>query len=495
MATIKNIDGYPFEKLSAEEEKNYLKDIFYKQQYYDPLLNTVEEGVSRFILGQRGQGKSATILHLLEDLKNRHILPILIDRYSGFPEKDNENYFLHEIIQSLTTKISEHINHNRKDFKKLSDKQKQQIRFFIEVLYDPICSRESISESESIKSKEKKNIYKKRFNKYVLGWLNSILSACVSCIKDSITKYGYDIDFTPVAKDYISGFEIDSFEKLSRNEIVLWDKNKLLDVIENLRNIAIKLGYKSIAIMFDKIDETDFMTDVTKIATFMHDILADTQLLYTEKIAIIVSIWSDVKQELINAGIRFDKFKEVDIRWKNEELEKLINKRLLHFSKDKDNAVSLDSLVPNTIEKNKILELADHSPRSLLNLLGCILYEEQQDPGIQIISFSEEALRKGYKTYCIKFDYTSAQSSRIGQNDLYNWINRLLQFRKINFTLDEYKDVFAKNQKTGKKHIETMTKFHLIKNASIPDEKGNPIYEIEDPRIRYLISIGEQSLS
>ena len=78
---------------------------------------------------------------------------------------------------------------------------------------------------------------------------------------------------------------------------------------------------------------------------------------------------------------------------------------------------------------------------------------------------------------------------------MYNWINRLLQFRKINFTLDEYKDVFAKNQKTGKKHIETMTKFHLIKNASIPDEKGNPIYEIEDPRIRYLISIGEQSLS
>ena len=77
MAKLCNINGYPFAKLSAEEERAYIKDIFYKQQYYDSLLDLAESGASRFILGQRGQGKSATIIHLFDDMKNLNVLPIL----------------------------------------------------------------------------------------------------------------------------------------------------------------------------------------------------------------------------------------------------------------------------------------------------------------------------------------------------------------------------------------------------------------------------------
>ena len=66
MATLKNINGFPFARLSAEEERSYLKEIFFKQRYYDSLVNLAEASASRFILGQRGIGKSATILHLFE---------------------------------------------------------------------------------------------------------------------------------------------------------------------------------------------------------------------------------------------------------------------------------------------------------------------------------------------------------------------------------------------------------------------------------------------
>lgn len=68
MAKLINVKSAPFAQLSAEEERGYLKEIFYKQPCYEILVNLTEASASRFVLGQRGQGKSATILHLLDDI-------------------------------------------------------------------------------------------------------------------------------------------------------------------------------------------------------------------------------------------------------------------------------------------------------------------------------------------------------------------------------------------------------------------------------------------
>lgn len=46
-----------------------------------------------------------------------------------------------------------------------------------------------------------------------------------------------------------------------------------------------------------------------------------------EGLSIVFSIWSDAKRSLKNkAGVRFDKFEDINIEWSNHELEKLINK-------------------------------------------------------------------------------------------------------------------------------------------------------------------------
>lgn len=76
-------------------------------------------------------------------------------------------------------------------------------------------------------------------------------------------------------------------------------------------------------------------SDVDKVADFMVDFLADTEFLYTRDLSIVISLWSEVKNKLNTKNIRFDKFKEIDIRWKNEELVKLLNKRLYYYSDNK----------------------------------------------------------------------------------------------------------------------------------------------------------------
>lgn len=118
--------------------------------------------------------------------------------------------------------------------------------------------------------------------------------------------------------------------------------------------------------MFDKIDEfAAINADVNKVAEFTLQILTDTDLLYTNKLSIVFSLWSEVKRTLNGRGVRFDKFQDIDISWRDEELEHIIDKRLLFYSINKKAPVTLKSLIPFENDRKTILSLAGGSPRSL----------------------------------------------------------------------------------------------------------------------------------
>lgn len=490
MAKIDNIKGEPFARLSAEEEKSYIGDIFYKQQYYSTLIDLTGASVSRFILGQRGQGKTATILHMMEDMKVKGVLPILVDRYDGFPLQQNKNYFLYIMVQKLTFKIALRLMEKRNLRKNLTKNQQEQLAFFVEAFYEPECAEECVATAKNIEDKKRRNKIKKFINDH-LSFLNRIIGMVVKVGADLIKSHaGLDVDISNVGGDYIQGFEIESFNGLSREDIVAWDSSKLVKVLKSLTNIAISCDYHSIVFLFDKIDELpEVHSDINKVNSFIIDLLTDTELLYSDYISIVVSLWSEAKNSLNKSGVRFDKFKEVDLRWRNSELIELMDKRLLYFSIDKINPVTFELLVPDSNERNKIMELADGSPRSFISLLGYILAEEESDR--LVASFSSDALSKGCLMFCKKFDYISAQPSRTGKgSDLQTWITRLLRLKLTQFTLGQYCVFFNIKQKTGGNHIDTLIKYNLIRDTMLPMDDGAILYEVVDPRIRHLISRG-----
>lgn len=494
MNKLLNIKGDPFAKLSAEEEREYLTKIFYKQRYYDSLLSLAEASVSRFVLGQRGQGKSATILHLFEDMKSSGYLPILIDRYDGYPLQDNKNYFLYSMIQALTFKIAKSLMDYPYKKKSLNAAQKVHLAFFIEAFYDKETAEECIYQASNIRNKRFFNRLKIWINNN-LSFLNGVLDISLKVGAELIKSVlGMDnTDTTGMRNDLIRELAIEEYHSLSMSEIVQWETSKLIKVLNNLIEITCAMNYKSVVVMFDKIDEVPGINaDIEKVTTFMYDFLTDNNLLYTPKLSIVVSLWSEVKKSLNKRGVRFDKFKEIDIRWTNEELIEMMNKRLLYYSLDKRNPVTLNSLVPDKNHLDIILELADRSPRSLINLLGYILYEEQSD---NIEEFSVDALTKGYMTYSRKFDYVSAQPSRTGKgSDLTSWITRLLRIKLSQFTLEQYMTHFNIKKNIGQKHIETLIQFNLIRDSLYQTDSGDIKYDVCDPRIRYLINRGIQDL-
>lgn len=89
----------PFSRFSAEEETDYIDNIFSPPKYYQTIYSDIFAGTSRFILGGRGIGKSALMFKLKNKLDSRACLTILIDQYDNIPETENEKQLLIEILK------------------------------------------------------------------------------------------------------------------------------------------------------------------------------------------------------------------------------------------------------------------------------------------------------------------------------------------------------------------------------------------------------------
>ena len=290
---------------------------------------------------------------------------------------------------------------------------------------------------------------------------------------------------------------INEINSLSMKEVVDKGNDKLLSMLKLLVNIAISLKYESIVVLFDKIDEfAEINADINRVAEFTLHILTDTDLLYTNKLSIVFSLWSEVKRTLNNRGVRFDKFQDIDISWRDEELENIIDKRLNYYSLNKAVPVTLKSLIPFDNDRKTILSLAGGSPRSLISLMSRLYDEEMGNDAVNgdVVSFSSTTISKGLVEFCRRFDYESLQPSKVSdKNNYYNWLNKVLLMKKPYFTISEICSVFNLKITTARTYVSQMEKLGIIS----PDASGgdDTIYRTIDPRICYLMSRGISNLS
>lgn len=485
--SIKNIKNHPFSNFSAEEEKKFLKDIFFEPNYYRELHDVIIDGSSRLLIGQRGFGKSATIYSLIRDLPNQNVLPILIHKYDGIPIENNESHFLCVILKNITNEIAKFLFTNKDGRRKLTDYQKDKLSFFIQLFYDSSTSSYYIEKAKEIKKIKRCIWILSLFNKN-LKVINTILN-CAQSFTSTLLRESLQIPIvdnsTEIVKSFLHEVKVPKIESVKWNEIVSLSIGTLKEYMKILVDITTTIGFNSIAVMFDGIDEYSLVSsDTITVTKFTGNILKDTELLYTDNLSIVFSLWSEVKYALNSNGVRFDKFPEIHIDWTNSELESLIDKRLLHFSKDKYNPVTLKQLVVDTMSKNQILELANKSPRSLIDLLHKISYKETREC---VDSFGTEAIADGIMDYCKSFDYISLCPLDY-KDDFRNWLNRLLSIRLCDFSIEQMTTSLKIKSNTAQTYISEFKKRGLL--ALSEDIEGNNIYKIVDPRLRYIVSKG-----
>jgi Cdc6-like AAA superfamily ATPase len=477
----------PFSKRSSEQELEFLEDIFYEPNYYKTLTNDLSTGDSRFIIGQRGHGKTSIINKLVEDLeKETDLFVVMIDRFDSIPIKTNETAFLILILKTLVTKLSVFLQKNKQLLKSLNQVDKEKLAVFIRLFFSSMSREEFDNIYNNIHKVKTKNRFIKFFNKWGLVPANTITSTAISISSNFVKQsLGLDnIDSPNVYKEYFGTIKEINYDKI---HIKSQDcsKENLKKMMDEVLQIIKKLNFKSTIVLFDKIDEyQELNQDIEKIGTFTSELLTDTELLLNANLAIGFSLWSELRSEL-SGTVRFDKFGFIDVRWKSKDLKPLIDKRVNYFSLDGNKV--LDDLFPDENDRNELIKLANKSPRDLISLLGSI-YQEQANNNQNVSYFDDHSISSGMVSFCSNYDYDSLYPWKAGRNkEIKAMINRILAVKLNRFTSRDLTRAFNQNNSQSEGQIKLMKSYKLIREDDILGPNSVKIYEVIDPKVEFLV--------
>ena len=476
----------PFEKSTAEEELEYLENVYIKPRYYDSLVDELSKGNSRIVFGERGIGKTALMYNLFDELENKNSFTIFIDSFDDIPIKLNDTELLVVTISRIVKELSLTLLATPIKVKKLSKTEKEKLGFFVHMFFKSMSKSEYESAYCKVKGVETKNIVKNIYNKFLVGLLNRTLSGVVSILSDTVNKsLGLpNVQSTEIYKAYFPELKID---KVKEVELKNYKYSELKLILDDLTGIIQKLGWNNIVILFDKIDEFKKLNgDVTKIVAFIKDILLDTNLVYYKDVSFAFFLWSRIRIELNQENVRYDKYRPKNIDWTLEDLKTILNKRLQYFSID-ETKYSFDDLFENQSDGDKVLRCANRTPRDLITLLGKI-YDEQSHTKIEVKYFSSKSVRDGIDKFLIDYDFNSIYPKQKGvQITGISLIEKIKRLGKTEFTISDLAASTKQGVQTARSHIGLMLKYGIVIEIPNPTDGRSNIYQVKDPVVKSII--------
>jgi hypothetical protein len=477
----------PFSKFSAEEEKDYLTSIYMKPRYYNTLLNDLSNGTSRFIFGQRGSGKSALIIELDKELMKNNAFSLIIDSYDDIPLKENDSNLILLIIKKLIKSYVIYLSKNNFLLKNLNKSDKEKLSLIVKDFYKSLSRREFENAYNQITKYKTRNFFRNIYNNIINKPLNVAVSTGLEIGSDFIRKSFNlpEVNTSSFYKNYFPAIDIEKIPDEKKHDYFIEKYDLLKDILLDLVDIIGKSGFKSVVIFFDKIDEFKKLEGkISKIVQFTEEILKDTNLLYFNNLSIVFSIWTEVKSELNARGVRFDKFKPVDITWTNNDLKQILQNRLDHFAINKPFKIN-KLLTENKIDN--IIDIAYKSPRDLIRLLSTI-YDEQENDNPNSKILDDKNIEKGILNFCKNYDYYSIFPSKKGtKEDIISIVNRILKVGRITFRATDLATAYKFSSQSANSYIKIMKSYALIKDVD-ESSSGPREFNVIDPKLKYLIN-------
>lgn len=479
--------GHPFARFSAEEENEYLNKIYVTPRYYPTIVSDICAGTSRFIFGARGIGKSALLYTLISDLEKKNVLPIFIDDYGEIPVQNNERELLVLTLKKLTTYLGVLLLKNKELLRKLNKEDKEILGIAIQTFFVTLSKRQFEDLYDKTAHVKATNILKRIFNWFLLRPINTIISSGSEVVSTTIAQ-SLGLNFSPspvVYREYIP--EMKEYTLNSKVDLSEFDVSSIKRLLADLCNIIRKMGFSNVAIIFDKIDENVRLgMQLNNVTGFVGDIMRDTALLLNNSYSFVFSIISACRSPLRNAGVRYDKLKPIDITWSDDELMRIINYRLAHFSNGK--VTSLWNIVSEK-HKQDILSLASQSPRQLLILLSKV-YDEQAGMDCTATAICDDAVKQGLLSYAKDFDFVTYY---VGSNakSISRCVKELLQVNKVEFGSKDLVAEFKISTQAANQKIQLMLSYDLIEDITVGSHTKT--YEVKDSRIKYRICLNSST--
>lgn len=172
--------------------------------------------------------------------------------------------------------------------------------------------------------------------------------------------------------------------------------------LEKLQKIALKMNFSSIYVLIDRIDESDITgNDASLSSMLIEPLLKDLDLLEMRGYAFKFFLWDKLEPYCLKF-IRTDRLSYFTLNWENNELEKMLSKRLEAYSSNriKDFSKIVNYNLPVDIN-SLIIRFAQKSPRNVIRIIQDIV-SEQIEINNSSRKISMEAVERGINSFSKK---------------------------------------------------------------------------------------------
>ncbi|RAK06305.1 hypothetical protein C8C77_12524 [Halanaerobium saccharolyticum] len=406
----------PFKTTNAYYEEN-LDKYFVYPPFFQSVLGTPSSPRSNIIFAPRGGGKSAQKIMIEKESHKRDILCISHDDFNNILDSGVKNVTLNDHLQVIIRKtiIGILIAFNEKEGAQIDKSDK-------EILY--LLSKKYLSNLSRLELKE--NISSiKNFSTQV----KEVWTGCSNFVNQI---------FNELMKKKVDDWNGIDLNKISLKE-TNFNNNKPKEELRFLGQIAKKIGFESIYILIDKIEEYPSTNTPEKAYELISELLENLVILETGNFAFKFFLWDKIEQLCIDNKIRFDRILDYKLKWSKKRLKELLIKRIKYYSKGKHNSFEdiidsqLKDKIKTTFEDNELVNNIDdllaifamNSPRNLIRICGTIL-NKQLDLNSNLSTVSYISFVNGIEEISKKISRQLMDSSMI---------NQIMKVGKVSFTI------------------------------------------------------------
>ena len=477
------IEDFPFNTFTTEQELDFSKDVFVSQAEYDPIIDAFKAEKNLIILGERGSGKTAILEDFKRLLENRKKVYTVITDYQSLSNPSNSTEIYKLLISSLLIEL-------------LTKASQRPYKLFFLNKEDKILISYLISE---FLPQYSKNLLKDKIVNiqapFWVRWPNKLYNLLRGPLNFTGTV-GQNLLYQYLLKHYsfLPVIENDNqireyFPELKLNvEYDFFNQDISFLLLKKVAKIAKKLSKYKPTILIDRLDEdTRFDNDAESIASFINPFLTDNNLLSTSDIQNVFFVWK-TPFRFIEDSVRTQKYYCPSLKWSRRDLEKLLNKRLSYSSKGKiTNYIDIfdETVVQESLEN--IFELGNANPRDMLHIFK-IIFEEQYNLDSTKKKIGNLAVQNALIKFVREFNYyeyyPKKSNARSNSMDIYSYSAHLLKLDKEEFTKDRLNQLAGTGSSTTN-YVTNMEKIGLVEN--IRQERGAAIYRIKDPKIVFAL--------
>jgi hypothetical protein len=449
---------HPFAHTNADEEPD-LDKYFVRPKFFDAMIGDPERPVSSVVFAPRGGGKTAQRRMIENISQSQNFLAITYDRFDEITKPRSLEAARDTHLEAIIARV---------------------FVSYLTALAALPAAVDSLSNSDreliaSFAAKYLKNMTGSQLRD-LLREVRSLSVAAKDFWETNTTLIEPILGF--VGKWL--GLPKLKFPRSTKKGLELGPHKSQL---EALYGLVRKVGFKSIYVLIDKVDETPASNNDAK-ATYqiVKPLLVDLELLGLKGYCFKFFLWDAAEQYYRDGDARPDRITIYKLTWDRKLLQNLLAERLRAYSNGQH--ASFASVAPDVTTPDELMALlANQSPRSLISIGNSILAAQaESDPNSKVVV--EAAFDAGVIDYCDKHVRDS-----YGQHGP---LREILKVGQEVFTTNHCAtNVFKISVNGAREKIQSWTRAGLVVEAGtvkvLTSNKPVNVYCIVDPCVVRLI--------